>query len=229
MTFSLPQKLAAEFSGVFALVFIGVGSIAANQLTGGGSGLLGVAFAFGLTIAVMVTATGHISGAHYNPAVTAACWVTKRMDTVEALLYTAAQLAAATAAAFLLTMVLPEDTWRAVRLGTPDLARDVPRVSGMILEAVLTFILVFVIFGSALDSRNSNKAVAGFAIGMTVTACVLIGGPFTGAALNPARAFGPSLVGSYWSGHGVYWVGPLAGGIIAGWLYDFLFLKKRDL
>lgn len=226
MAYTLPQKLVAEFVGTFALIFIGVGAICANQLAGGGSGLLGVAVAHGLAICIMVTALGHISGAQFNPAVTAGLWVTKKMDTVEALLYWAAQLVGATAAAFLITLIVPEDTWRAVQLGTPSLVRDFTSVSGMILEAILTFFLVLVVFGTAVDERASGK-VAGFAIGLTVTMDILFGGPFTGAAMNPARAFGPALAGNFWAGHGVYWVGPLAGGIVAGWVYDMLYLKKR--
>lgn len=226
MNYTLPQKLVAEFVGTFTLIFMGVGAICANQLAGGGSGLVGVALAHGLAIAVMVSALGHISGGQFNPAVTAGLWVTKKVDTVEALLYWVAQLAGATAAAFLITLIVPEDTWRAVQLGTPALVRDFTSVSGMILEAVLTFFLVLVVFGTAVDERGPGK-IAGLAIGLTVAMDIFFGGPFTGAAMNPARAFGPALAGRFWAGHGVYWVGPLAGGIVAGWLYDTLYLKKR--
>jgi glycerol uptake facilitator-like aquaporin len=97
----------------------------------------------------------------------------------------------------------------------------------MIFEGVMTFFLVFVVFATAVDPRGAFNKIAGFAIGLTITMGALFGGPFTGAALNPARAFGPALAANYWYNHGVYWIGPLAGGVAAGWLYDILFLTKE--
>ena len=226
--YNTPQKLVAEFIGTFALVFFGCGAVCTDQyLHGtGGLGLLGVALSFGLAIALMVCALGHISGGHFNPAITIGFWVTKRINTVDTILYWAAQLAGAIAAAFLLKAIVPEDTWRAVALGTPELARDFPRWAGMVLEAVTTFFLVFVVFATAVDERGTFKSVAGFAIGLTITLGILVSGPLTGGALNPARAFGPALASTHWANHGVYWVGPLAGGFVAGLLYDTLYLKK---
>lgn len=224
------QKLVAEFIGTFALIFFGAGSICADQFlhsTGqGGLGLLGIALAHGLAIGLMVTAIGHISGGHLNPAVTIGFWVTKRLSTFDALLYWIAQLAGAVAAAYLLRVVVPHDTWLTVALGTPDLARDFIRPYAMVLEAVMTFFLVFVVFATAVDERGAFNKIAGFAIGLTVTMDILMGGPLTGAAMNPARAFGPALAAKHWANHGVYWVGPLAGGFLAGLLYDSLYLKK---
>lgn len=228
--YSKPQKLFAEFVGTFALIFFGAGAICADQFLRATNqdtlGLLGIAVAHGLAIGIMVTAVGHISGAHLNPAVTIGLWVTRKTSTLDALLYWVAQLAGAVAAAYLLRAVVDEDTWRAVALGTPSLARDFTRVSGMILEGVMTFFLVFVVFATAVDERGAFGKIAGFAIGLTVTLDILMGGPLTGAAMNPARAFGPALAARHWPHHGVYWVGPLAGGVAAGWLYDKLFLKK---
>ncbi len=227
---SLPRKLVAEFVGTFALIFFGSGSICADQFlrsTNQGSvGLLGIAVAHGLAFGIMVTAMGHISGGHLNPAVTIGFWVTRKISTFDALLYWLAQLAGAVAAAYLLRWIVPEDAWRAVALGTPDLARDFTRTSGMILEGVMTFFLVFVFFATAADERGAFGKIAGFAIGLTVTMDILMGGPLTGAAMNPARTFGPALAAQHWANHGVYWVGPLAGGVLAGWLYDSLYLKK---
>jgi MIP family channel proteins len=226
--YNTSQKLIAEFIGTFALIFFGAGSICTDQyLHGtGGLGLLGIALAHGLTIAIMVSALGHISGGHFNPAVTIGIWVTKRLTTVDAILYWVAQLAGAAAAAFLLRAVVPEDTWRAVALGTPELARDFPSWAGMSLEAVATFFLVLVVFASAVDEKGTFRSIAGFGIGLTITLGFLVAGPFTGAGLNPARAFGPALASTHWAHHGVYWVGPLAGGFLAGLLYDSLYLKK---
>jgi MIP family channel proteins len=226
--YNVPQKLTAEFLGTFALVFFGEGAICADQfLHGAGNvGLLGIAAAHGLAIAIMVSALGHISGGHFNPAVTIGFWVTKRVSTLEVALYSVAQLAGAVAAAFLLKALIPEDTWRAVALGTPELVRDLPRLSAMILEAVTTFFLVLMVFATAVDERGTFRAIAGFGIGISITLGILVAGPFTGGALNPARAFGPALASSHWANWGVYWVGPLAGGFLAGLLYDSLYLKK---
>jgi len=229
--YSKPQKLVAEFVGTFALVFFGVGAISADQFLRAGTsgqsgfGLLGVALAQGLAIGIMVTSLGHISGGHFNPAVTVAFWVTRKFSTFDALAYWVAQVAGAVAAAYLLR-TLPFDAWSTVQLGTPNLAGGITRTSGMTIEAVMTFFLVFVVFATAVDERGAFNKIAGFAIGLTVTMGVLLGGPFTGAALNPARAFGPALAANHWANQGVYWIGPLAGGVAAGWVYDTIFLKK---
>src|SRR5262249_32132513 len=148
------------------------------------------------------------------------------LNTVDTALFWVAQLAGATAAAFLLKAVVPDDTWRAVALGVPELARDFPRWAGMTLEAVTTFFFVLTVFATAVDERGTFRAIAGFGIGLSITLGILVAGPLTGAALNPARAFGPALASAHWANHGVYWVGPLAGGFIAGLLYDTLFLKR---
>jgi MIP family channel proteins len=226
--YNIPQKLFAEFLGTFALIFFGAGAVCTDQyLHGAGNvGLLGVALAHGLAIAIMVSSLGHISGGHFNPAVTIGFWVTKRINTVDVLIYWAAQLAGAAVAAFLLKAVVPEDTWRAVALGTPALVRDFSVLSGMVLEAVTTFFLVLVVFATAVDEKGTFRSIAGFGIGLTITLGILVAGPFTGAALNPARSFGPALASSHWANWGVYWVGPLAGGFLAGLLYDSVYLKK---
>jgi aquaporin Z len=224
--YNIPQKLTAEFLGTFALVFFGEGAICADQFLhgAGGLGLLGVAAAHGLAIAVMFAAFSQVSGGHFNPAVTIGFWVTKRLNTIDVLLYWIAQLLGAVAAAFLLKAVIPEDTWRAVALGTPEMIRDLPRLSAMILEAVATFFLVLVVFATAVDDTQSTaRSVAGFAIGLTFALGVMVAGPFTGGALNPARA---ALASTHWANWGVYWVGPLAGGFLAGLLYDSLYLRK---
>jgi len=222
------QKLAAEFLGTFAVVFFGVGAVCADRFlqSSGGIGLLGVALASGLAMAIMVSALGHISGGHFNPAITIGFWVTKRIGTLDAFLYWAAQLVGGIAAAFLLRSIIPDETWHAVALGTPSLLRDFPALSAMILEAVTSFFLVLVFFATAVDDRGTFRAIAGFGIGLTMTLGVLVIGPFTGAAMNPARAFGPALAAHHWTNQGVYWIGPLAGGFLAGLLYNSLYLKK---
>jgi aquaporin Z len=226
--YNTAQKLTAEFLGTFALIFFGAGAICTDQYlhSTGGIGLFAIAAAHGLAIAIMVSGLGHISGGHFNPAVTIGFWVTKRLNTIDTLLYWAAQLAGATIAALVLKALVPDETWKLVHLGVPELARDFPRWAGMGLEAVTTFFLVLTVFATAVDERGTFKAIAGFGIGISITLGILVAGPLTGAALNPARAFGPALASGYWTNHGIYWVGPLAGGFIAGLLYDTLYLKK---
>lgn len=228
--YNLTQKLVAEFIGTFALIFFAAGAVCVDfQLrSSGGLGLPAIAVAHGLAFAIMVSALGHISGGHFNPAVTIGFWVTKRLSTLDSLSYWGAQLAGAAAAAFLLKGVIPEDIATNVFLGTPELMRDFPRWSGMVLEAVTTFFLVFVFFATAVDSRGTFRSIAGFGIGLTISLGMLVAGPFTGGALNPARAFGPALASGHWVNWGIYWVGPLAGGFIAGLLYDSLFLRHTE-
>ena len=164
--YNLSQKLFAEFLGTFALIFFGAGAVCVDFFlrSSGGLGLLAIALAHGLAIAIMVSAVGHISGGHFNPAITIGFWVTRRLSTLESVAYWVAQLAGAAAAAFLLKLVIPEDVAANVFLGTPELMRDFPRWSGMTLEAVTTFFLVFVVFATAVDERGTFRSIAGFGI-----------------------------------------------------------------
>jgi MIP family channel proteins len=228
--FHTSQKLTAEFLGTFALVFFGEGTACAMQYLHGAQdvNLLAAALAHGLTIAVFFAALGQISGGHFNPAVTMGFWATKRMNTVEATMYWAAQIVGAIAAAYLLRAMLPEEAWRNVALGTPELVRDFPKLAGMALEGVATFFVVFIFFAATDEDRAITGSSAGLAIGVTYLLGVLMAMPFTGGALNPARAFGPWLAtGAHLANQGVYWVGPIAGGFLAGLLYDSLYLAKK--
>ena len=229
--YNLTQKLTAEFLGTFALIFFGAGAVCVDfhLRSSGGLGLLASALAHGLAIAIMVSALGHISGGHFNPAITIGFWVTKRLATLETLFYWVAQLAGATAAAFLLRVIIPEETWHSVALGTPELMRDFPSWAGLALEATTTFFLVLVVFATAVDERGTFRSIGGFGIGLTITLGILVAGPFTGGALNPARAFGPALAAHHWLNQLIYWVGPLGGGFVAGLLYDSLFLRKSEV
>jgi MIP family channel proteins len=230
--YRLPQKLAAEFFGTFGFIFIASCSICADQyLHSAGQptlGTLGIALAQGLAYAVAVTSVAHISGGHLNPAVTVGCWVTKRIGTLQGIFYCVAQLLGSIAAAYLLSAVIPDSVWRPVALGAPSLSRDIGRLHGMIFEAALAAFLVFVLFATTIDPKGALQKAGGFATGLTVTISVLAGYPFTGTALNPARAFGPALAARHWENQGVYWVGPLFGGIVAAFLYDRCFLTTRD-
>ncbi|MGE5690284.1 MAG: aquaporin [Pseudomonadota bacterium] len=211
------RRLVAEFVGTFALVFIGVGAIAV------GAGLVGVAFAYGLVIAVMVSAAGHISGGHFNPAVTVGFLVTQRMAPILAGAYMATQLAAAAVAMLALRVIYPSAA--NLDAGVPTLNASVDVWGGALLEAILTFFLVWVVFATAADARGAFTSIAGLAIGLTITFGVLAGGPLTGAAMNPARAFGPELVQGIWSDAWLYYAGPIVGGGLAAVLYDWLYLR----
>jgi MIP family channel proteins len=229
MNSKLFKQCVAEFIGTFALIFIGVGAIYHN------AGLLAVALAHGLTIAVMASATGAISGGHLNPAVTFGLWIGGKISLPNSIAYYIAQLAGATAAAFLLLFLFtgqldPNNESLAKTIvgsgGTPHLAeKGVTALQGIVIEAVLTFFLVFVVYGSAVDGRAPK--IGGLAIGLTVSLDILFGGPFTGAAMNPARVFGPALASGYWVNHAVYWIGPMLGGALAGLVYG-RFLIKPD-
>ncbi len=214
-----PQRGVAEFVGAFALVFVGAGSIAVAD------GLVGIAFAHGLVIAVMASAVGHISGGHFNPAVTFGFLVTRRIAPSLALVYWAAQALGGVLGALLLTLVLPDELTDPSKLGVPALGNGVGAGAGLVIEAVLTFFLVWVIFATAADARGTFASIAGLAIGLTITLDILMGGPLTGAAMNPARALGPELVEGEWADAWVWYLGPLAGGAAAALLYEVLYLR----
>ena len=212
------RKLAAEFVGTFTLIFIGAGSIIT------GSTIVGIALAHGIAIAVMVSALGHVSGGAFNPAVTAALWVTRRLKTQEALAYVGVQLLGGLAGAAVL-LVFPEALRDATDGGTPVLGAGVNFAQGTIIEIVLTFFLVIVIFGTALDHRGPS--IGGLAIGLVITMDIFAAGRLTGAAMNPARALGPAIVNGQWDDHLVYWIGPIIGAVLAGLLYHYLFLEPE--
>src|SRR5438270_3851169 len=229
----------AEFVGAFTLVFIGAGStlsiikLLAPALRQGGdiasvySGftLVGVALANGLAIGVMVSAVGHISGGHFNPAITLGFFLTRRIAPVLALTYWLAQFAAGASAALLLKWIFPETVRNLATLGSPALGNGVDYWKGFVIEIVLTFFLVWVVFATAADPGGTFKSIAGLAIGLTITIDVLMGGPLTGAAMNPARAFGPELLGNFWGEGWIYYVGPAIGALIAAFAYDYLYLR----
>ncbi len=220
------RRAVAEFVGTFTLIFIGCGSIVAANAIHDPS-LIGVAIAHGLAIGVMVSALGHISGGHFNPSITFGFLVTKRIKPRLAGLYWVAQLAGAALAALLVQDLLPRPASEAVNLGVPALGHGVDAASGVGLEAILTFFLAWVVFASAVDPRGTFKSIAGLAIGLTITIDILFGGPFTGAAVNPARAFGPQLVGDHWANGWVWYVGPILGATVAAALYELLYLRPK--
>ncbi|HKN48987.1 MAG TPA: MIP family channel protein [Actinomycetota bacterium] len=227
---SYGEQAVAEFVGTLALVFIGAGSVVALRPLGAAA-ILGIALAHGLVLAVMVSNLGHISGGHFNPAVTVGAWVTGKIETLRAGFYIVCQLAGAVAGAGLLRWAIPERIWRAATLGATlvDHTDNITNAKAVLLEGILTFFLVFTVFAAAIDDRGAFKSIAGLSIGLVLTFDILVGGFLTGASMNPARSFGPALVAAKWDDFWVYVAGPLSGAVIAGAVYWFSFLRGRQV
>jgi MIP family channel proteins len=209
----------AELVGTFAFFFIGAGAMVTDTYSHGSVGLLGIAAAHGVMLAIMVSVFGATSGGHFNPAVTAGFLVTRRIAPTLAAIYVVAQLVGGTLAGLALRIIFPEAVWKAAHLGTPNLGSGIGSGTGVLIEAILTAFLLLAVFGTAVDPRAPK--IAGFGIGLTVAVDILLGGPLTGAAMNPARAFGPELAGGYWDNWWVYWIGPLIGGVLAALFYEY--------
>ena len=214
----------AEFVGTFALMFVGGGAM----IVTGGENLLAIAFAHGLILAVMVSATMHVSGGQINPAVSIALGLVGKQPWSRAGVFIIAQVLGAVAAALLLRVLL-SGAFEVGNVGATlgEFSRTGSEhgsaVKTVALEAIATFFLMFVIMGTAVDKRGVGKtaAIGGLAIGLTVAAAILCIGPATGASLNPARSFGPALVaeGGAWDMHWAYWVGPIIGAAMAALAY----------
>jgi MIP family channel proteins len=214
--------LVAEAIGTFLFFFVGAGSVVLGDYLaaggGAGPGLLGVALAHGLALAVLVSALGAVSGAHFNPAVTLAVWIMGKIAPMRAALYVVAQLVGALGAGLALKAVFP-DSWQPSNIGTPALGHGVTPILGIGIEAVLTALLVLAVIGTAVDSRAPK--IGGLAIGLAVAADILVGGPLTGAAMNPARWFGPAVAAGAYADWYVWWIGPAIGAAVAALIYRY--------
>ncbi len=220
------KAAVAEFVATFGLIFIGAGSVIMAGPSG--SGLVGVALAHGLVLAIMVSVTAHISGGVVNPAVAIGLWVAGKLSSMKTVVYILAELAGGIFGALMLRVVVPAEMWKVANLGTPLLGAGVGTGKGILIEAILTFFLVFAVFGTAVDPRGPLAKTAGLTIGLVLAFDILAAGPLTGASMNPARAFGPGLVSGTWTDWWVYWVGPIAGAVIAAGLYWSVFLKDSE-
>jgi len=218
--------VVAEFIGTFALVFIGGGAtiLGAN----GQLDPVGVALAQGFVLFLMITVLGPISGGVFNPALAIAMWVTDRLPAARTGVFILTQVVAAVAAASLLKYVIPAGTYAAGSGGTPLVMPCYALGKAIMLEAVATLFLMLAVFGTALDDRGPSSKMAGSAVGLTIAFDVLAFGPFTGAAMNPARWFGPALVAGTFDNWYVWVVGPVAGAIIAAVLYLVVFLRGSE-
>ncbi|MBD2430041.1 MULTISPECIES: MIP/aquaporin family protein [Fischerella] len=221
--FLFRQEVLAEAIGTFTLVFAGTGAVMVNELSQGAVTHVGISFVFGAVVAALIYSIGHLSGAHFNPAVTLAFWTSGFFPRRRVLPYILAQSIGAIAASATLLISLG----KVGNLGA-TLPLDNNWLQSFVLETILTFILMFVIFGSGLD-RRAPIGFAGLAIGLTVGLEAMFMGPITGASMNPARSLGPALIGGIWQHHWVYWVAPILGAQLAVLIYSQLSSGFRDL
>ena len=228
-----PRAWLAEGISTFALVFFGpLSVIMAAAAFGPGlslEGILLISFAHGAAIGLMIYSFGHISGAHINPAVTIPMIITKKISPADGAGYIALQIIGAIIAAFTLAAVLP-DLGAQVNFGTQGGPSDLinqNEMSGLFFEMIFTFFLVLVIFMTAVH-KKAAAGWAGFSIGGMIFLLHLVGVPLTGASMNPARTLGPALASGFWEFHWIYWAGPIIGGIIAGLLMNYIYVKKAE-
>lgn len=222
------KKYIAEFLGTFTLVFVAAGAVCTDyylrKAGGAGIGVLGFSIAYGLAIVSITYALCYISGAHVNPAVTIACWITKRMNPNIAIKYIIAQIAGSVLAGFTLKMLFPEAMYT-VHLGASILGDGVSVAQGLVMEFVISFLFVLTVFGTAVDKRSFSN-FSGLTTGLVVLFGVLIGSPISSGAMNPARAFGPAIASGQFSHHYIWWVGPVFGGMAAAFFYDTVLAEK---
>ncbi len=226
------QKYLAEFIGTYALVFFGPVSVTIYAVVLGipqpyyfGPGLFAIGATFGGIVAVMIYTLGHISGTHINPAVTISLLAIKKISPRDAIAYIIVQLIGAALAGLTHAAILPQG--RAVYFGLtlPGDAIGRSEAVAFAVELILTFFLLLTIMGTAVDKR-APPGFAGIMIGGIVALDIFIGGPLTGASMNPARTFGPALASGNWTAHWVYWLGPIIGGLIATLIYHYLLAEK---
>ncbi|MDQ2682265.1 MAG: aquaporin [Chloroflexota bacterium] len=220
----LTKKLIVEFIGTFALLFMGIGAIALT----GGTDIVAIALAHGLAIGLLIMAAGHISGGFFNPAVTLGMVAARRMDVPTAGLYIVAQLLGALAGTLAIFMTFPNEMRDTVRDGVPAVGAGFSSGNALVAEIVTTFFLVFVIFGVAVDQRSA-KGINGLVIGLTISIGILATGAVSGAALNPARWFGPAVAGGHWDDFWIWIVGPIVGGILGALVYHDVLMTGEGL
>jgi aquaporin Z len=214
------KNSVVEFVGTFALIFVGAGSIIAT----GGQNLVAIALAHGLAIGLMVAAAGHISGGVYNPSLTVGLMAARRIPIGRGAYYIVAQLLGATVAALALKVLFSSAAVAAVNLGTPAVGAGVGTAAAVLAEIIMTFFLMYSVFGVAVDLRGA-RAIAGLVIGLTITMDIFVGGGLTGAAMNPARWFGPAIVQGAFDNWWLYWVAPIIGAVGAALLWNELYLR----
>uniref|UniRef100_A0A0B6Y9H0 Aquaporin n=1 Tax=Arion vulgaris TaxID=1028688 RepID=A0A0B6Y9H0_9EUPU len=207
--------LSAEFIGTLAITLFGCGSWLTD------TGVVQIALTFGLTVATVNWVFKHISGGHFNPAVTSAALFTRRVSIIRGVLFIIVQLAGAIAAAGILYRLTPSRPQR--NLGANFLSVDTTSTQGFFIEFLITFVYVLAFYASGDEKRSDLQGSAPLIIGLAVVACHLFAVPYTSAGMNPARSFGPALITLTWRNHWVFWVGPVSGAVLAGLVYDYIF------
>ncbi|MCO5220214.1 MAG: aquaporin [Thermomicrobiales bacterium] len=230
MSENIAQKLVVEALGAFALCFFSIGAVVLTQ----GEDIVAIGIATGLAIGIMVAAAAHISGGHYNPAVTIGMLATKRISVPDGIAYIVAQAVGSVLGAGAITLAYLDVDRNRVNLGLPEVgtslvadpAVDLSASNAVAMEAILTFFLVLVIFGTAVDKRSIGRWVAPWAIGITIAIGNMAGVAASGAAMNPIRWFGPAIIQQDFANAWVWIVGPIVGGLIAALLYDLFLMDK---
>jgi MIP family channel proteins len=222
----LIRRATAEAFGTFGLVFFGAGAVVMQSYPDARYGILGIALIHAVVLAIVVSATMGISGGHVNPAVTIGLLLVRRIDAATAGVHVAAQLAGAAAAAWVVTQLLPANVGVLSNWGTPMVTSQLTFGGAIALEALGTFFLMSAVMGTVV-ARNAPK-IGGFGVGLTLVFVVMVIGPLTGAAVNPARAFGPALLTGVWTAQAVWWIGPIVGAGLAALLWEKVLLREGE-
>ncbi|MFQ6026512.1 MAG: MIP/aquaporin family protein [Dehalococcoidia bacterium] len=230
-SFDTLNALLAEATGVLVLVLVGAGTIAVSSALGGGAltstGLVAVALSLGLTYMAMVAMTSRVSGGHINPAVTFSAVITGRMGVAKGVLYVAFQLAGGIAGALILMAVLTDAAQGTLGAVAVNDATVTNLVSALVIELILSFVLVYVMMVFIVGPGESNASpVAPVIVGLVVVVGTFLGFALTGAGMNPARVLGPALAGNVWADHWIYWIGPLAGAVMAAFVYEGFYVGR---
>ncbi|MES2305475.1 MAG: aquaporin [Gemmatimonadota bacterium] len=221
---SLARRAVAEVYGTFALIFFGCGAVVMESFPTAHYGLMGIALVHAVVLSVAISSTMAISGGHLNPAVSIGLWATGRLKAQDTFIYVLSQLAGGLLGALVLKMVVPGSVAKFVLYGTPTIYNGISFTTAVAIEALLTFFLMSAVMGTAVSTAAPR--IAGFGIGLTLFFAIMFGGPFTGAALNPARAFGPAVISGNLDSLGAYFIGPIVGAVIAALLWDKVLLKE---
>jgi aquaporin Z len=218
------KALVAEFIGTFAFVFVSVGTITADQMLSGRLGPLAIVLASGIALAAMMSATAAFSGGHLNPAITFGVFLARRIDARTAVSYVVSQCLGALAAMLVLQFTLPTLTVASVWFGVPKVGVNISAIQALAIEIVLTFVLMFIFYGTMIDERAPKTG--GLFVGLAYAVCLLVAGPISGGAFNPARHFGPALISGIMDNFWIYWIGPAAGAAVAALVYNLILERQ---
>lgn len=218
------KALVAEFIGTFGFVFIGVGTIIADQMLSGKLGPVALVFAAGISLAAMMSATAAISGGHLNPAFTFGMFLARKIDGGTAFAYIVSQCLGALVAMLVLQFTMPTLTAAAVWFGVPKIGLNISTFQALGIEIVLTFLLMFVFYGTMVDQRAPK--LGGLFVGLAYAVCLFIAGPISGGAFNPSRHFGPAIISGIVDNFWIYWIGPAAGAALAALVYNLILERQ---